>query len=155
MKDDDYHTRVRRAASVEHGGLAVGTDCVKEILRIVYPSRNDLIIESALPGTLRVEISRPPLRFGYGLHVLSETASGHVTHHAVGVEESELLFEKYDYRREASPLLMVSEALFPVLHSALANNPAAYRAQEDVRAHLGDAIGVRDRMLAMVESRFK
>ena len=102
-------------------------------------------------GEVRVELTRPALRFGTGLHVIVSNG-GSVTHHATGIDEiGELVFEPYDPATEAKPLMMLPDPVALSLRKALNGETLSGDDDSAVRRHLDDAITVRDRSLTAVE----
>lgn len=115
------------------------------------PETQPELREMEVHGELQVQLTKPPMRFGTGLHV-TVSNGGAVTHHATRIDENgELMFVEYKPNINVKPLLMLSDGLMYALQRALADVPAA--PGSDVRAHLSDAIGIRDRLLTLVEER--
>lgn len=108
--------------------------------------------EHEVHGDIGVEFTKPPMRFGTGLYVTLRS-NGEVTHHATRIDEDGgLIFVEYDRATDVKPLLMVQDGLMTALQRAVADLPLPTSSQSDVRAHLADAISVRDKALALVLS---
>lgn len=110
------------------------------------------ISEHELHGDLRVEIMRPPMRFGCALYLLAQTNAGDVTHIGHVDENGELAFTPHNAHADdvGPPTMYLSELTLAAFQKAFADLPTP--ADDGVRAHLADAVATRDRLLTLVET---
>jgi hypothetical protein len=106
--------------------------------------------EHQILGDLRVELHRSPSRFGVELYLLATNNSGDTTHQATFIDPRGIpWFTPYAPGTVGSPLMHLSERALAAFQKAFAELPAP--TDDGVRAHLADAVRIRDRLLTIVE----
>lgn len=102
-------------------------------------------------SSLRAEIKRPMTRFGMGIYIVQGDPVTHVARWEGNGWDGHLVMVEYKPGTEVEPTWLMDDLVVEALATALEGRPLELRNAAAV-SHLQDAIEVRDRLLAIVES---